>query len=491
MFDRNGNSSYNMDTIFTHPMKRLELAFTFLQVPLDYCLLLLAGLSAYALRYTDVVTSIRPILFGLNFDSYFATVSLVALGWMLIFSFSGLYRFNPNRKLARDLMKIIMACSTGFAAIAIYLFLTIQKFDSRFLVLTGWIFSMIYVFAGRLVIRGIKGILYHYGIGQRATVIIGDENFASTITQALANEPGHGYKILGTYTTFNQRSRAEIRKYLPDEIIFTNPKADEDETLAAIDFCNENHVTFKYSADLFATIATNMSVSTVAGIPIIELRRTRLSGWGRISKRIVDIIGSTILIILLSPIYLIVSLIVAIETGFPIIYKNERVGQFGENFFTLKFRSMYKEVSTGSQFGKSGERALKQEAALIKTNSDKNGPVYKIKNDPRVTPFGRFTRRWSIDELPQFFNVLKGEMSLVGPRPHQPREVEHYEKHHKIVLTIKPGITGLAQISGRSNLSFEEEVKLDTFYIENWNWMMDLIILIKTPFVVLLKKGAW
>ncbi len=472
-------------------MKRTELVLTFLQVPLDYCLLLLAGLTAYALRYTDTVTAIRPILFGLPFDKYFTTLSLVAIGWTLIFAFSGLYRFNPNRKLARDLTKIIMACSTGFAAIAIYLFLTIQKFDSRFLVLTGWVFSMIYVFAGRLVIRGIKGILYRYGIGQRVTVIIGNENIAETIKKTLANEPGHGYKIVGAYTAFNQRTRAEIRKYLPDEIIFTNPKADEDETLAAIDFCNENHVTFKYSADLFSTISTNMAVSTIAGIPIIELRRTRLSGWGRIFKRIVDIIGSTLLIAMLSPVYIIASLIVALETGFPIIYKNERVGQFGKNFFTLKFRSMFKESSTGSQFGKSGERALKKEAELIKTSSAKTGPVYKIKNDPRVTPFGRFIRRWSIDELPQFFNVLKGEMSLVGPRPHQPREVDHYEKHHKIVLTIKPGITGLAQISGRSDLSFEDEIKLDTFYIENWNWLLDLIILVKTPFVVLLKKGAW
>lgn len=472
-------------------MKRLELTLTFLQVPLDYCLLLLAGLSAYALRSTDLVTAIRPILFGLPFDKYFTALCLVALGWMLIFAFSGLYHVNPNRKLARDLTQIIMACSTGFAAIAVYLFLTIQKFDSRFLVLTGWLISMVYIFTGRLIVRGIKGILYRYGIGQRATIIIGDENFAETIKDALVNEPGRGYKIVGIYAVFNQRTRAEIRKYLPDEIIFTNPKADEDETLAAIDFCNENHVTFKYSADLFSTISTNMAVSTIAGIPIIELRRTRLSGWGRIFKRIIDIIGSFILITLSSPMYLIASIVVFFESGSPIIYKNERVGQFGLNFFTLKFRSMYKEVSTGTQFGKSGERALKKEAELIKISSSKDGPVYKIKDDPRVTPFGRFIRRWSIDELPQFVNVLKGEMSLVGPRPHQPREVEHYEKHHKIVLTIKPGITGLAQISGRSNLSFEEEIKLDTFYIENWNWLLDLIILIKTPFVVLLKKGAW
>jgi lipopolysaccharide/colanic/teichoic acid biosynthesis glycosyltransferase len=203
-----------------------------------------------------------------------------------------------------------------------------------------------------------------------------------------------------------------------------------------------------------------------------------------------DIIGSLILIIIFSPIYLLVSLIILIETGRTIIYKNERVGQKGILFFTYKFRSMYQKYCTGTQFGSQGQEALEKEKELIKELSIKTGPVYKINNDPRVTPFGRFIRRWSLDEFPQFFNVFIGNMSLVGPRPHQPREVEKYKKHHKIVLAIKPGITGLAQISGRSDLSFEDEVKLDTFYIENWRLLLDLIILIKTPFVVLSRKGA-
>ena len=140
--------------------------------------------------------------------------------------------------------------------------------------------------------------------------------------------------------------------------------------------------------------------------------------------------------------------------------------------------------------GGEGEAALRQEQELISKQSVKSGPIYKIKNDPRVTPFGRFLRRWSLDELPQFFNVLKSEMSLVGPRPHQPREVQHYQRQHKIILAIKPGITGLSQISGRSNLTYEEEINLDTFYIENWSLYIDLIIIIKTPFVVLTRKGS-
>ena len=151
---------------------------------------------------------------------------------------------------------------------------------------------------------------------------------------------------------------------------------------------------------------------------------------------------------------------------------------------------MFTKDCTGDQFGGDGEVALKKEEQLIKEQSIKAGPVYKIANDPRVTKVGRFIRRTSLDELPQLINVLKGEMSLVGPRPHQPREVANYEKWHKAVIAIKPGLTGLAQISGRSDLSFDEEVRLDTFYMENWSLFLDFIILIKTPFIVIRHKGA-
>ena len=185
---------------------------------------------------------------------------------------------------------------------------------------------------------------------------------------------------------------------------------------------------------------------------------------------------------------LISALIIFFETGRPIIYKNERVGWRGENFFAFKFRSMYQKDCTGPQFGGEGLHAEEKERELIQENNSKDGPIYKIANDPRVTKFGRFIRRWSIDELPQFFNVLAGSMSIVGPRPHQPREVNKYDSQHKYVLSLKPGITGLAQISGRSDLSFEEEMRLDVFYIEKWNLLIDLVIFIKTPFILFRKR---
>lgn len=472
-------------------MKRFELTFAFLQLPLDYLLLVLAGFTAYSLRFAEFVTRIRPIQFHLPWEKYWPLVLIVSAGWIIIFALNGLYHTNPNRKLTKDLNRVFFACSTGFAGIALYTFFTLQKFDSRFLVLTSWILAILYVGGGRLLMKLTKMLFHRLGFGLRRTVIIGQESIGQEIANFLEKNKGLGYVLVGHYRSFDKEIVSAILRAKTDDIIFTDPKASREQALHMVDFSNEHHIAFKYSADLFATISTNMTVATIAGIPIIELRRTRLMGWGKIIKRTFDIISSVILIILFFPLMLLTAICIMIETGWPIIYKNERVGQNGQKFFTYKFRSLYQKYCTGKQFGAEGEKALVTEEELIQKQNAKEGPIYKIKDDPRITPFGKFIRKWSLDELPQFFNVLKNEMSLVGPRPHQPREVEKYQKQHKIVLTIKPGVTGMAQISGRSNLNFEEEIRLDTFYIEHWSIILDIIILIKTPFAVIKNKGAW
>ncbi|MBP9869108.1 sugar transferase, partial [Patescibacteria group bacterium] len=204
-----------------------------------------------------------------------------------------------------------------------------------------------------------------------------------------------------------------------------------------------------------------------------------------------DIVGSLFLLLITSPLTLLAALALAIEDGIPVIFQNERVGERGELFRLYKLRTMWRKFSIGPQFKQNDKANLELERKLIKEKSIKHGPVYKIEGDPRVTGIGNFLRRWSIDELPQFMNVLKGDMSLVGPRPHQPREVEKYEPHHRRVLAIRPGITGMAQISGRSDLTFDDEARLDTWYIDNWSSLLDVYILLKTPFAVLNRKGAY
>ena len=472
-------------------MKRSELSLTVLQVPVDFLLLLLSAISAYFLRFSDWMIVLKPVLFDISLKEYIYIATPIAMIWIVVFVFAGLYSTDPNRKLLPELQRVIFACTSGLAIVALYIMFKQTVFDSRFLVVVSWIFSIIYVGAGRIFMRLFKYRLYKSGIGVRNIAVIGHHGTAAEeIIKFLQEHKETGYQIIGQYVHFNDDTIEQLKRHKPDEIIFTNPRAHEQETLRAIRFCNDHQIIFKYSADLFDTFSSNMRVNPLAGIPIVELRSTPLEGWGRILKRIFDIIMSVIVIIIAGPIMIASAVIIFFETGRPIIYKNERVGLRGQNFFTLKFRSMYQKDCTGRQFGEDGVHAEEKEKELIRQNNTKDGPVYKIRNDPRVTPFGKFSRRYSIDELPQFFNVLKGEMSIVGPRPHQPREVNKYDSQHKYVLSLKPGITGLAQISGRSDLSFEEEMRLDVFYIEKWNLLIDLVIFIKTPFILFKKRKA-
>lgn len=461
-----------------------------LQVPLDYALLLGAAVSAYYLRFSGWAISLKTVRFEMSIEEFLSIVAFVALGWIVIFALSGLYSTDVNRKFSRDLTRVVLACSTGLAGVALYILFTQQLFDSRFLVAAGWAFAIVYIIAGRVLMRGVKAVLYRAGIGLRRAAIVGNGGLGNEIAALFVRRPELGYSLVGSFPSFSETTARQLTALKLDELIFISPRAREDEAIAALAYCEEHHIVFKYSADLFATYSANNAVYPLGGVPMVEVRKTRLEGWGRVAKRVFDISLSVLIIAVASPIMLAIAVVILLETGSPVIYKNERVGLRGKNFFTLKFRSMYAQDSTGEQFGKAGLDAERREQELIEEHSVREGPIYKIKDDPRVTAFGRFLRRTSLDELPQFFNVLAGQMSVVGPRPHQPREVAQYRNKHPRVFALKPGITGLAQISGRSDLSFDTEIGLDILYIEKWNLLLDIIIFLKTPFVLFRKRKA-
>ncbi|MBU0649111.1 sugar transferase [Patescibacteria group bacterium] len=474
-------------------MKRVELFFSAILVPLDFFMLLAAAVLTYFLRFESVVQEFRPVIYEIPFNEYFATSAIIGLVWLVFFALAGLYQIR-RRRVTNELVRIFLACSTGILAVIVLIFFQRELFSSRFVVLGVWVLSIIFVAVARLIVRSLQHSLYRARIGLKRVVIIGSDKTTDDIMQVLKSNPVLGYRVVKNFVDFSPEVRQAIlkchQKERIDEIILTDPKASKDLALGILNFANENNITFKYSADLFATQATNIGFDTLAGVPIVEMKRTKLEGWGKIFKRGFDIIASLILLILTLPITLLAALAVRVESRGPIFFKNERVGQLGEKFFTFKIRSMRPEVSIGPQFANQ-KKALELEQRLIKEKGIKQGPVYKIADDPRVTRVGRFIRKYSLDELPQFVNVLRGDMSLVGPRPHQPREVENYKKEHRQILLIRPGITGLAQISGRSDLEFDDEAKLDIYYIEQWSPWLDLWILLKTPFVVLQRRGVY
>lgn len=235
-------------------------------------------------------------------------------------------------------------------------------------------------------------------------------------------------------------------------------------------------VRYRYVANSFEASKMNTELSFFGRIPTIEIRSIGLTPWGRVSKRFFDMIVSGVSLCFLSPFLLLVGATVYLEDRHWPIYRSMRVGKNGELFPMYKFRSM--------RIGADDEKQK-----LLNANERKDGPLFKIENDPRITKFGRFIRALDIDELPQLWNVLLGDMSLIGPRPHLGEEVNLYKEHQKRVLTLKPGITGMAQSHGRHHNTFEDEVRLDTFYIENWSLLLDIKILVKTVGVVLARKG--
>jgi len=461
-------------------MKKPELIFTAILLPLDFLMLLGAGLFTYFLRTNPWVIQYRPVLFYLNlpFSRYFVLLVVVSAFLLFVFALIGLYRIQSRRILLDDFFKVIIGVSAGIFVLVFYIFLRQELFNSRFLVLAGWLLSIVFVSFGRLFIhRWQRYLMKKYHLGSRRALVIGKDGISQKIISQIKNQPIWGYHLV---TNLTKPDIEEIKKKVSnpgvEEVILADPDWPKGKILELVNFCEDNHLTFKFVPNLFQTLTSNATVETLGNIPLVELKRTALDGWGRIIKRVIDFIGALLGLIILSPFISLIALIIKWDSQGPIFVKLERISQ-GEKFELYKFRSMIE-----------GAKNLKK--TLLAQNERQDGPLFKMKDDPRVTRFGRILRRYRIDEFPQLINVLKGEMSLVGPRPHQPDEIKQYRKHHKKVLAIKSGMTGFAQISGSSNLLFEEEIKLDTYYVENWSLLMDLKILLRTWIVLFRDRSA-
>jgi len=473
-------------------MKRSELFFSIFLIPVDYFMLILAGISAYFLRYTEWVRDIRPIIFDLEFNKYLEIIFIIAFFWIIIFAFFGLY--NIKRKFfTKEVYRIFLGSFSSFSFVVFLIFLSRELFESRFIVLFSTLFAFLYVSLARFFVRFLEKKLFKYGIGVHKIIVIGNSKITDDLIREFSSQKKFGFEIVKRVRDFGIKTRDDIKEFIKDnkvdEIILLDTNLSRSEILRIYDFTDEYHIVFKYVSDLLGTKVLKTEVQEILGVPIVEVKKTRLEGWSRIIKRFFDIVLSFILIILFSPLMFFIAIIIKIDSRGPIFYLDYRSGQYNKKFLFYKFRSMVTHLCDGAgpSATKEGNKVLQE---LIKKNLDTrvNQPLHKIKDDPRVTRVGKILRRWSIDELPQLFNVLRGDISLVGPRPHMTMETAKYETYHKKVFTVKPGITGMAQVAGRSDLNFEEEVKLDIYYIENWSFLLDLSILFKTPLAIIRKR---
>jgi len=471
-------------------MKVSEHTFKLFRLPIDFFMATLAFLVAYQLRsVTDLIPGIQlPInLYTFpSFDLYIKSSLTMALSLVLLFAVGKFYSFQRSSKLGKQFIEIISLTTLWLFLIFSYYFIARTFPFSRLVLIFAWLFSWIFICFGRTILHFIRHLLIQKGYFRRKVLIIGKNNLSNLIQESLTRRKY--FEIVEVLENFDDLEKILAEKPF-EEIIQTKERPSALESRQILDFCREHHLEYSFVPDLIGMQQTNIEVSTISGIPIIHLKPTPLKEWGRIWKRVFDLFGSTLGLIILSPFFLVIAILIKIDDQkghvfYTVLDNGERVKRVGEkgklfNFF--KFRTMvpnshnlrYKELLTQNIRGDG--------------KWNEKSPLVKIKNDPRITKIGKFLRKTSIDELPQLINVFKGNMSLVGPRPHLPEEVAKYQKHHKFVLTIKPGITGLSAISGRSDLDFEDEVRLETYYIENWSIWLDIKILFKTIFIVFKK----
>ncbi len=469
-------------------MKKTELVFNLLSIPVDILMLLLAGIISFYIRQHSI-DLVGPIIYQLRMDDFLNVVLKIIPGLVIIFAFLGLYNLKGTRSFTDELGKIIIGVSLGLLVVMLLFFFNQSLFPSRFIILATWGLGIVFVMLGRMLLKYFQKQLFLQGIGlHRLAIINGGGSDASIIEKVYKNKT-YGYEVVAELGFDNRilEHLAELHEQgRIDEILQANPSLGDEINLKFVQFARNNGLQFSFVPNLFEVQRNSIETLSLNGVPVISLKNTPLDGWGKVSKRVLDVFGSVICLIITLPLFILIAIAVKLDSPGKIIYLALRKGR-GKDFYCYKFRSMHSHLSVGDKYG--GEQAEKVRKELWKKNNrgGEEGPFLKIKHDPRVTKVGKFLRKTKLDEIPQFWNVLKGDMSMVGPRAHVLDEVQRYESSYRRMFSIKPGIFGMSQIAQMSwpDLPFEEEIRLNTYYIENWSLWLDVKVLAKSFFTLL------
>ena len=394
--------------------------------------------------------------------TYFSALFLIIPGYLLLYSIFQLYMPRRVKSYRKELMDIIRANGIGFMIFILVLYFIKQEHFSRQMLCIFFFINISLEFASRYLIRTILWKMRKQGLNQKHILMIGESQMAEQYMDRLRENPKWGYQVFAHLKDEEKLERILEGNEL-DEVVIALRAEDYGKLERIVDVCEKAGVHTKMIPDFGNVISTRPYIEDVQGIPVIHVRRVPLNIMrNRAAKRAVDLIGATVAIILFSPVMLLTVLVVALTEEGSVIYRQERVGLHNQVFYMYKFRSM------------------------IMQDEEKEKAEWSTRNDPRITPVGKLIRRTSIDELPQLFNVLKGEMSLVGPRPERPQFVQKFRDEiprYMVKQQVRPGMTGWAQINGyRGDTSIEKRIEYDLYYIENWTMVFDMKILILTIF---------
>lgn len=464
----------------------------------DFLALVAAFVGAYALR--GPLSSV-PVAHPIKATTYIGVFLLLVPFWILIFGLLGLYNGSIYEKRFAESGRLLIGSFIGLLFVASYAYSVDNPiFPSKLVPVYGFVLAFLLLVVFRNLARWARGMLFSYDIGITNLLIVGDTKISRELVGSLAESKVSGYRIVAiignkteVFDSFPQikkfKTFEEAAEHLDPEdihgLVQTELYASNERNNQILEFAQTNHISYRFvpgnSELFFGNIAVELFRSS---IPVIAVHQTALIGWGRIVKRLADLVFGIIAVIIALPFMVIIALLVKVfDFRGPVIYKDTRFTRFGNTIRIYKFRSMKQTYS-----GLTPEEAFRKmnRADLIKLYRE-NGDY--MPDDPRITRIGRALRRTSLDELPQLFNILKGDISFVGPRALHPTELNQYDKK-SMILSVKSGLTGLAQVSGRRDISFDERRKLDLYYVQNWSIWLDITIMLKTIRVVLKRSGA-
>jgi exopolysaccharide biosynthesis polyprenyl glycosylphosphotransferase len=461
----------------------------------DFFVLLLAFTAAYVLR---VQYDPRPLVSQVYASDYFISFLIITPFWILVFSTLGLYQANTYNRRLIEWGKIAVGSFIGILLVIGWQYATgSELFPARLVAVYALVISFLLILLVREALRITRSLLFYFDRGTSRVLIIGDSAATRDIADNLSETHRSGYKIVAIagpkkvlppglnvihFSSF-EKALDQIKQLRITTIIQTDLYDSSERNQRILGAAQTNHISYNFIPGEAEFYSGKNTVDVFLGYPMISVSQTPLIGWGAIAKQIFDVIASFMLIIVLSPLYLILIILQAIFNPGPVFYISDRLSQFSKPIGLIKFRSMsakYGKKDAAIEFREMGRPDLAKEYAKHR----------KVSNDPRITKFGHFLRITSLDELPQLINVFRGDLSLVGPRPILPQEINLAKGSAALLHSVKSGVTGLWQVSGRSNLSFNERIELELFYAQNWSFWLDIKILFKTIGVVLNKRGA-
>ena len=459
----------------------------------DIVLINLAFLLAYYLRYEiQLLVPVDPA-FDNPPDVYFPFMIVLTAILLISFKLDGVYM--PRRLgVWLDQMSLILRATTMSILLMIgVVFFYRPFFYSRLIFLYASVLILALLGLGRLVWGIILAKMRQRGIGVARVLVVGAGDVGRTVIRTVMAQPELGYRIVALVDDHFDKSSQNIGPILTfegthhvpqivdeqhvDEVVVAWPWSNHQKIVDIIQVCDQIGVRARTVPDIFQLSLNRVDVEDLGGVPLIGLKTTAIRGTNLLIKRVIDLTLGGLVVIISLPFMAILAVAVKLDLAGPVIFKQKRIGMHGCEFVAYKFRSM--------------KQGAEEEQSRLLVYNEATGPLFKMRDDPRMTRVGRFLRKTSLDELPQLFNMIRGDMSLVGPRPHTPSEVAQYEDWHKQVFEAPPGLTGLPQVSGRSQLSFDEQCLLDIYYIENWSPALDLKIILRTIPKMLSGEGAY